>query len=168
MSNTITLKGIIDEDLVNYKVPVMTLMSPYCSFKCDKECGQTVCQNSSLVQLPEIKIDIDKLCNRYLGNPITKGICFQGLEPLDSFNELAFFVYHLRIRKKCDDPIIIYTGYNFNEVIDKMVQLSMYGNIIVKFGRYIPNQKPHFDEVLGVYLASDNQYAEEITYENYC
>ena len=35
-------------------------------------------------------------------------------------------------------------------------------NIIIKFGRYIPNQKPHYDEVLGVNLASDNQYAERI------
>ena len=28
--------------------------------------------------------------------------------------------------------------------------------------RFIPNQKPHFDEVLGVVLASENQYAERI------
>jgi hypothetical protein len=35
------------------------------------------------------------------------------------------------------------------------------GNIIVKFGRYRPNQEPHFDKVLGVELASDNQYAKE-------
>ena len=28
------LKGIIDEDFVNYKVPCMVLEFPYCDFKC--------------------------------------------------------------------------------------------------------------------------------------
>jgi len=35
------------------------------------------------------------------------------------------------------------------------------GNIIVKFGRYRPNQEKHYDKILGVFLASDNQYAKE-------
>ena len=33
--------------------------------------------------------------------------------------------------------------------------------VIVKFGRFRPNQEKHYDEVLGVYLISDNQYAKE-------
>ena len=36
-------------------------------------------------------------------------------------------------------------------------------NIIIKFGRYIPNQEKHYDDVLGIELASDNQYAEVIS-----
>ena len=36
----IILKGIIDEDFVNYRVPSMTLMFPKCSFKCEKEYGE--------------------------------------------------------------------------------------------------------------------------------
>jgi len=32
-------------------------------------------------------------------------------------------------------------------------------NIIIKFGRFIPDQKSHMDETLGVELASPNQYA---------
>ena len=44
------LKGIIDYDCVNYKDACMTLMFPYCSFKCDRENGCNVCQNSSLVE----------------------------------------------------------------------------------------------------------------------
>ena len=43
------VKGIIDEDFINYKKPSMVIEFPYCSFKCDKECGQPVCQNSSLI-----------------------------------------------------------------------------------------------------------------------
>ena len=35
-------------------------------------------------------------------------------------------------------------------------------NIIIKFGRYVPNQKEHYDEILGINLASSNQYAEVI------
>ena len=30
-------------------------------------------------------------------------------------------------------------------------------NIILKTGRFIPNHKPHYDDVLGVNLISDNQ-----------
>jgi len=36
-------------------------------------------------------------------------------------------------------------------------------NIIIKYGRFIPDKEKHYDEVLGIYLASDNQYAERIS-----
>ena len=54
----------------------------------------------------------------------------------------------------------IYTGYYPEEIQDELKQLQKYKNIIIKFGRFIPGQEPHYDEVLGVYLASDNQYGE--------
>ena len=44
-------------------------------------------------------------------------------------------------------------------VQDKIKELIQYKNIIIKFGRYIPNKDKRFDEVLGVWLASDNQFA---------
>jgi hypothetical protein len=157
---TITLKGIIDEDFVNYKVPSMTLMFPKCSLKCDKECGQPICQNSSLLHEANITVNIDKLIDRYLNNPITEAVCFQGMEPMDSWKELQEYVYRFRVKKHCEDPIVIYTGYNKYEILDKLTQLAFYKNIIVKYGRYIPGQSSHYDEILGVYLASDNQYAE--------
>lgn len=160
---TITLKGIIDEDFVNYKVPSMTLMFPHCTFKCDNEYGQPLCQNSSLISEPDIIVDIIALCKRYIQNTITEAIVFQGLEPIDSFKELIGLIDFLRTKSKCNDPIIIYTGYNKQELLDKITKLKIYPNIIIKFGRYIPNQKPHYDEVLGVYLASENQYAEKIS-----
>ena len=34
-----------------------------------------------------------------------------------------------------------------------------FNNIIIKFGRYIPNSSKKYDDVLGVYLSSENQYA---------
>ena len=33
------LKGLIDEDFVNYKDPSLFLIFPFCTFKCEKECG---------------------------------------------------------------------------------------------------------------------------------
>jgi len=156
------IKGIIHEDFVNYKKASMTIAMPYCSFKCDKDCGYTVCQNSKLANDPTIDIAIDRIIEQYLHNPITHSIVFQGLEPFDSWDDLEQFIYRFRMSYACTDDIIIYTGYNENEIEDKVKILSCFTNIIIKFGRYMPNQEPHLDYVLGVKLASDNQYAVKI------
>ena len=37
------------------------------------------------------------------------------------------------------------------------------GPIIIKWGRYIPNRPSRYDEILGVTLASDNQYGKQIS-----
>ena len=157
------IKGIIHEDFVNYKMCSMTIAMPYCTFKCDKECGIDVCQNSKLAKEPTIDIPAAKIIDQYLRNPLSHAIVFQGLEPFDSYNDLYYFIYALRFVFKNDDPVIIYTGYNKDEILSKIDNLRKFSNIIIKFGRYIPNQKPHYDEILGVNLASDNQYAEIIT-----
>ena len=156
----IKLVGIIDDDFVNYKVPSMTLMFPYCAFKC----GIDYCQNSALAHGEIINIGISEICRRYINNPITEAIVCQGLEPFDSWEELYNFIWTLRIHFDCHDDVVIYTGYNKDEIMDKIEELQVLtSNIVVKFGRFIPNQKPHLDEVLGVKLASDNQYAERIS-----
>ena len=62
-----------------------------------------------------------------------------------------------------NDEIIIYTGYKKYEIENQLNQLKQFSNIIVKFGRYIPQQPPIYDEILGVELASPNQYAERIS-----
>ena len=147
------------EDFVNYKKVSMTIIFPYCTFKC----GKDYCQNSPLVKSQIIEVSIDDLVNRYINNPITEAVIMQGLEPFDSWNDLKEFVQ--KLREYSNDDIVIYTGYNKDEVIEYVKELSIYPNIIVKFGRYIPNQEKHFDDVLGVYLASDNQYAERISYD---
>ena len=154
------LKGIIDTDFVNYRKICMILEFPNCSFKCDKECGEKVCQNSSLADAPTHYISMDKIIESYLNNPLTEAIVFQGLEPFDSVIDLIGFIR--KFRKISDDDIVIYTGYNKNELKKPIGILSKYKNIIIKFGRYIPHQKPHYDKILGVNLASDNQYAERI------
>lgn len=154
------LKGIIDCDCINYKDFCLTLMFPYCDFKCDKINGCKVCQNSSLVYENNIELSNKKIYEYYNSNPLTKAICCQGLEPLDSFDDLIDFIKYFRDRQ--NDPIIIYTGYNKEEVPDKLEELKKYSNIIVKWGRFILNQPPHYDKVLGVNLASSNQYGEKL------
>ena len=157
------LKGITDEDFVNYKVPSMFISTATCSFKCDKECGMQVCQNSGLAQMDDIHTGDDYLISRYLKNGITQAIVFGGLEPFDQWNELFNFIQKLRLQYGCADMVVIYTGYNENEIEGEIQFLMSMPNIIVKFGRYVPNQQPHLDPILGVNLASDNQYARQIS-----
>ena len=152
------IKGLISEDFVNYKKPAMTIMFPHCNgFKC----GAEYCQNSPLSKAEDIEMDISNIVIRYLNNPITESVVMQGLEPFDSWDDLIGLVGCLR--HSTDDDIVIYTGYYKEEIADKIALLSKYKNIIIKYGRYIPDQKKHYDEVLGVYLASSNQYAERIS-----
>jgi len=160
-----TIKGLIEDDLVNYKKPSMTIMMPICkNFKCDKECGERVCQNSALATAANIDIDYTTLISKYKNNPITQAIVFQGLEPFDSWTELHHCIAAIR-GSDINDDIVIYTGYTEEELANKIkyLQSLYYKNIIIKFGRFIPNQESHQDEILGIYLASDNQYAKKIS-----
>ena len=156
------IKGIIDCDLINYKKPSMVVMFPTCKdFKCDKECGQKICQNGALAVAPPIPILVKDIVESYLQNDMNQAIVFQGLEPFDSWSDMYFLIQMLR--KETNDDIVIYTGYTEEEVKDKVYLLDLFPNIIVKYGRYIPGQEPHYDEILGVKLASDNQYAKKIS-----
>lgn len=155
------LKGIIDIDFINYKKPSMVLEFPYCSFKCDKECGKQVCQNSELASAPNVEISNQKIIERYLNNPVSQAIVMQGLEPFNSVYALYTFIRDFR--EVSSDDIVIYTGFTEREVYLYADTLKSYKNIIIKYGRYVPDEKPHKDELLGVYLASSNQYAKKIS-----
>lgn len=162
------VKGIDECDFVNYKKPSMFIAFPYCTWKC----GRADCQNSSLALSEDIDITKEEICERYISNPISEAFVFGGLEPFDSFIDLISLVDCIRNKYGINDDIVIYTGYTEAELklgeISKDVEVAAhnfnflvtnYNNIIIKFGRYIPNQGTHFDKVLGVKLASDNQYA---------
>lgn len=155
------IKSIIDEDFINYKKASMVLLMPYCSFKCEKECEGVHCHNKELFSKPDRDMPVIDIIKRYNDNDITKAVIFSGMEPLDSFDDILAFIFCFR--QSCDDDIIIYTGYREDEVSDKVEKLSAYKNIIVKFGRYRTGQEKHFDDILGVYLASNNQYAKIIS-----
>ena len=93
---------------------------------------------------------------------MTSAIVCGGLEPFDSWRDLQTLVMSLRYKTK--DDIVIYTGYTEEELKDKLPWLAVYENVIVKFGRYLHKSPSRFDEVLGVKLASDNQYAKIVSY----
>lgn len=159
------VKTIIDEDFTNYKKPCMFIGTISCGGKCCTDAGIPLCtcQNDSWRKEDIITIDDRELCVRYLNNFLTSSIVFGGLEPFEQYDEMVSVIWNLRTIYACDDDIVIYTGYNRDEIKDKVVDLEQYKNIIIKFGRYVPNQKPHYDGVLGVHLASDNQYGERIS-----
>lgn len=170
------IKGIIDESFVDYKKPAMYIVFPKCTFKCDKINNCKVCQNSHLANEKEINITKEELIERYLDNPITQAIVLSGLEPFDSMLDVTSFVDALRNKYECDDDVIIYTGYTIEEIeagyygdytpeIAKNLWnfLTSFSNIYVKFGRFILNENPHYDEVLGIKLASSNQYGKKVS-----
>ena len=157
------LKNIVLEDFVNYKIPSMFLITSFCDFKCCHEGNfdESVCQNNPLVQQKTKDISLEYLYNSYINNPITKAIVVGGLEPFLQFKELYNLIKYFR-DNGCEDDFVIYTGYYKEEIASEIETLKEFPNIIIKFGRYKPNEKEHFDEILGVKLASNNQYAERI------
>ena len=156
------VKEIRDEDFTSYKKPSMVIGFPSCTFKCERECGcKGMCQNLALATAPDIEMSFDSIVDRYLKNPITKAIIMAGLEPFDSWDNLSRLIIELRL--KTTDDIVIYTGYKKEEISYAVDWLTLFPNIIVKFGRYVPNEEPHYDDVLGIKLASSNQYAERIS-----
>ena len=157
------IKGLIDESFVDYKKPSMYIAFPFCNWKCERDAGCAICQNSQLAQEPIIEISELEIINRYVKNPITKAVVMSGLEPFDSIDELYSLCWELR--QYTNDDIVIYTGYTEEEVRQMTNDRRFYNipNIIIKYGRFIPNQEKHYDEVLGVELASPNQYARRIS-----
>lgn len=154
------IKNLIDEDFVNFKVPSMFISTTKCNFKCDKECGRVVCQNSALATAPIFDIEDKKIIKRYLDNDITEAIVIGGLEPFDTWEEMYSFIW--KFRQLSSDTIVIYTGYYPSEIAEQLKKLFKFKNIIIKFGRFIPNDKTRYDQVLGVTLSSSNQFAQTI------
>ena len=171
------VKEIRDEDFTSYKKPSMVIGFPSCTFKCERDCGcRGMCQNLALATAPNIEIEDGNIVERYLKNPITKAIIMAGLEPFDSAPSLVGLINCFRMNT--DDDIVIYTGYTEEEVKNMhytihyswgkqsygyLGEIAKHPNIIIKYGRYRPNEEPHYDSVLGIRLASSNQYAVRIT-----
>lgn len=155
------IKGLNECDIVNYKKPSMFIIFPKCSWKCEHECGKQICQNNSLANEKDFDINNDELIRRYINNTMTSAIVCGGLEPFDTWEQLQDMVHNFRLFTT--DDIVIYTGYYKEEISDKIEWLKKYPNIIIKFGRFVPDKPMKYDDVLGITLASDNQYAEAIS-----
>lgn len=156
------IRGLVDEDFIQYLKSSMFVITSYCTFKCERESGlHGICQNSPLLNSDIVEYADDEIVDRFLNNPLTEAVVIGGLEPFDQFNELLALIKAFREKTLCD--IVIYTGYNAEELEEEIKTLQRSTvNIIIKFGRYIPTGPSKFDPVLGVTLASDNQYAKKI------
>lgn len=166
------IKTIIDEDFVNYKKPSMFIATAECDWKCCKECGKDICQNMQLAQMSNIEISPEAIIARFKANPISEAIVFGGLEPLyaqdnhvHAFHIFSHYIYQL----PHFTDIVVYTGYYPSEIHYSNFQFwqaqtnAIHGDLIFKFGRYVPNKPSRRDPILGVELASDNQFAINIS-----
>lgn len=157
------IKSFSDEWYQDYKYPSMFICADSCDMKCCSEGGNpALCQNSHLINEKSFDVDIAYLFKRYSYNPITKAIVIGGLEPMLQKQDIVDLICLFR-SWKCNDDFVIYTGYTEEELADFIEAVKYIPNIVIKFGRYIPNCEPHFDDVLGVELASPNQYARRIS-----
>lgn len=159
------LKQLIDEDFVNYKKPSMFIGTSECDWKCCKEqcLDISICQNSQLANSKTIDVPVEDLVHRYIDNSLTEAVVFGGLEPIKQQKDILDFIYFLR-ENDCYDDIVIYTGYNENEIefVIEFLKAMAKKNLFIKFGRFIPDDTPHFDDVLGIELSSNNQYCKQI------
>lgn len=158
------VKDIVIEDFLNYKEPSLFIVSAVCDWKCCQESGMDAgeCQNHSLASTQTNVVKDEMIYSAYMSNDITKAVVIGGLEPMLQFDEVINLIDYFR-SNNTDCPFVIYTGYTEDELEIKLKVLSTYSNIIIKFGRYIPNRNSVFDPLLGVELASDNQYAKQIS-----
>jgi len=158
------VKDIVYETFQDYKKPSMLIATCMCDFKCltEQNLDISICQNSELTSQKNIEIDDNKIIKRYLTNDVTQAIVIGGLEPFLQFDEIVQFIDLLRYVYNNEDDIVIFTGYYLNEIEYYIKILSYYKNIIIKFGRYIPNTESVYDNILGIVLSSNNQYAVKL------
>lgn len=150
------VKEVIYEDYVNYRKPSLFIGVCECDWKCCKEDSTCKCQNLAFANYPVIEVSNEKLISEYLGNSLTHAVVFGGLEPLKQWEEVLEFIKDFR--KKSQDDIVIYTGYFPEEIKREITLLRAFPNIVMKFGRFRPNEPSHFDEVLGVDLPNKEQF----------
>jgi len=134
-----------------------------CNWKClkEKDLDISICQNSEIYNLPTLILDDLSIIKQYLNNDLTSAIVIGGLEPFLQFNEILEFVKLFRTYST--DDVVIYTGYYPQEILSKIKDLQTQKNIIIKFGRYKPLKEKRYDETLGIFLSSPNQFAKKIS-----
>lgn len=168
------LVDIKTDDISDYKHTAMLLVFPNCLGKCKN------CQNSKLQKrnkFNDIFVTAESIINYYNRLKTHSAIVCAGLEPFDSFYDLKdIFECFVDSAKKPENDFVIYTGYYYDEIKENVDELHDYlkrnnknslKRLIIKFGRYDetqPNRKGDVNPILGVTLATCNQYV--VSYES--
>ena len=158
------IKNLMVEDFVNYKRPSLLIGTCFCDWKCcnEQNLDVGVCQNTPLAKHPTLEVENEVIYELFTWDGITEAVVIGGLEPMLQIDEVVSLIEHFRDKgQTC--PFVIYTGYYPHEIETQLDSLRRFRNIIVKYGRYIPDDEERCDEVLGVVLASSNQYAEVLS-----
>lgn len=157
----IRLKDVV-EVFQDYKKSALLLCCISCDWKCCIEAGisNDVCQNHNIAKQGEARLPFDVILNR-VNSSLTDAIIFGGLEPLLQTKEVCGLIEYLRecgVKK----DILVYTGYYLEEIDSGVLERLKKCHVILKCGRYIPNKPKKFDKILGITLASDNQYGVQL------
>jgi len=132
-----------------------------CTGKCWKKQGlnSKICQNWEYNNKYSL-FSIEEIIKEYYRNPFISCYILTGMEPFDNFEEMLLLISEIRISNDCD--IVIYSGYNKEELEKHIETLKKFKNIIIKFGIYAVDLPRIYDDVLGIELISSNQYAKRI------
>lgn len=139
--------------LNNYKKISMYLaLGITCIWKCHNCCNAHYKNNQEY-----LITDTETIIEEYIANPFVDALVISGLEPFDNFEQVYSMIE--AFRENINDDIVIFSGYIRDEVHELVNSLYMFDNIIFKFGRYKPDLEPKHNELLGITLASSNQYS---------
>lgn len=160
---TIRLKEIT-EVFQDYKKAALFLGVCFCDWKCCKESGLplSTCQNYSWSNNEIVEVSFDNIVKRIRDNLLTEAVVIGGLEPVLQMDEVVQLISYIREQGLKND-IVIYTGYYDYEIDDNTLSTLAKYNVLMKCGRYIPDKYSYFNNLLGVSLASPNQYVLKLS-----
>lgn len=159
MMDCFKVKDVV-EVFQDYKKSAVLFSMCYCDWKCCKEAGVDVCQNLPLAKQEIIGMSFSYALS-FVNKSMTDAIIFGGLEPLLQAEEVIHLIHYFREHGVQKD-IVVFTGYYIEEIDKDVLESLTQCHVILKCGRFIPNRPSKFDDVLGVTLASDNQYGVQL------
>lgn len=143
----------VRETITDYRKSTLYLCGYICTLGCKD------CFHNELKKNHPTTLSIEKLFTDYISTTSCDAILFSGLNWLEQIEELFVLIHYIR-SNHINKDIVIYTGYDKHEISDKIAMLSKFDNIIIKYGRFDATLPPRYDDVLGITLASSNQWAE--------
>lgn len=142
----IRISGIVDDSIVDGPGIRLTVFFQGCLHNCDG------CHNPTTHDINGgYMVSVDEIISKILSNPLLSGVTFSGGEPLLQMDKCIILAKKI---KEMNLNIILYTGYNFEEIIKlrKGKELLKYIDYVID-GKYIKEKRS-----LGLkYRGSSNQ-----------